>query len=124
MFFVDLLWSVIEPALGLKRIADLLDTKTVHTRASHMPTSLHHTPVTTWAMYAMYGWLREAAIRQSVGVLRVFQWDLWWLNVVALSKKFPQPTHLHMDIKLDAEAAIADYVRRLWSNFGGVNGAI
>ena len=37
----------------LKTISDLLDTKTVHTRASNMPTSLHHTPVTTWAMYAM-----------------------------------------------------------------------
>ena len=29
-----------------------------------------------------------------------------------------------LDAKFDAEAAIADYVRRLWSNFGGVNGDI
>ena len=29
-----------------------------------------------------------------------------------------------MDAKFDAEAAIADYVRRLWSNFGGVSGVI
>ena len=29
-----------------------------------------------------------------------------------------------MDANFDAEAAIADYVRRLWSNFGDVSGAI
>ena len=43
---------------------------------------------------------------------------------MALNKKCPQPTKVHMDAKFDAEAAIADYVRRLWSNFGGVSGAI
>ena len=83
MSFADWLRSVIEPAPGLKSMPDLLDTETVHTRASNMPTSLRHTPVTTWAMYVMYGRLREAAIRQSVGVRRVFQWNLRWLNVVS-----------------------------------------
>ena len=40
------------------------------------------------------------------------------------NKKFPQPTLVHMDAKFDAEAAIADYFRRLSSNLGGVSGAI
>ena len=43
---------------------------------------------------------------------------------MALNKKFLQPTKVHMDAKFDAEAAIADYVTRLWSNFGGISGVI
>ena len=48
-----------------------------------MPNPPHHTHVTTWVMYAMLGMLQEEAIRQSVGIRQVFQWDLGWLNVVA-----------------------------------------
>ena len=43
---------------------------------------------------------------------------------MALNNKFSQSTEVHMDAKFDAEVAIADYVRRLWSNFGVVRGAI
>ena len=39
----DLVENYIRPA----------DTNTIHTRALHMPTSLHHTSATIWAMYAM-----------------------------------------------------------------------
>ena len=46
-----------------------------------------------------------------------------WLPV-AFNKMFPQPTSDHMDAKFDAEDTIADYVRRLWSKFGGLSGAI
>ena len=49
--FADWLWAMIAPVLGLKTIPDLLDTNSTH-RASHMSTPPHHTPVTTWAMYA------------------------------------------------------------------------
>ena len=60
MSFADWLCWVIEPALGLKTIPDLLDINSTYT-AFHMPRSPHHTPVTTWVMYATYGTLREAA---------------------------------------------------------------
>ena len=56
--FADWLWLVIAPALGLKTILDVLDTKSTRT---HKHTHgyriclylLHHTSVTTMAMYAM-----------------------------------------------------------------------
>ena len=43
--FADWLWSVIAPALAMKKIPDLLDTNSTNSQASHMPTSSHHTPV-------------------------------------------------------------------------------
>ena len=43
---------------------------------------------------------------------------------MALNKKFPQPKYVHMGDKFDAEAAIADYVRRPGHNYGGGSGDI
>ena len=60
MFFADWLWSVTAPAVGLKTISDLLDTNINHTGILYAISS-HHTYVTTWAMYAIYGTLQEAA---------------------------------------------------------------
>ena len=61
MSFAHWLWSVIAPALGMKTTSDLQDTKTVHTRKSHVRTSPHHTPATTWYMSAMQGTQQQAA---------------------------------------------------------------
>ena len=52
-------WEI-APAFRLKRNPTYY-TQAVHTCASHMPTSPHHTPVTSWTMYAVYGTLWEAA---------------------------------------------------------------
>ena len=61
MSFADWLW--VSDCTGARVENDTRPArhKTVHTRASHMPTSPHHTPVTTWVLYAMQYTLREAA---------------------------------------------------------------
>ena len=43
---------------------------------------------------------------------------------MAVNKKVSAANVVHMDANFDAEADITDYVRRLWSNFGGVNDVI